>query len=188
METYEIQNMLDNDQQFQKLIFRRGYLISTKKLKNGNCFPFYNHWSETKINDYFLYLHEDQKKFILKKSGRAFILIGHAYNPWDDIDDENLILSNLAEVYETRKTNFFNELSKVTGVFVIFIIENNSFIAVQDSVGIMPLFYSYHNKQIFYSSHSQLIADICKYNMDPDIERIVNSKFYLFGIRHLPNL
>ena len=65
------------------------------------------------------------------------------------------------------------------------------FFAVQDSVGIMPIFYTDRLdtlNEIYLSSHSQLIADLCNFTMDANIERLINSKFYLIGIRHLPGI
>lgn len=187
METIKIKDTLDNNSQLQKLLFRRGYLFTSKK-SDTNKFPFYNHWLESKIGKYFIYLHEDQKKFIVTRNNKSFVLIGHAYNPWDKVSDENQILEICADAFEESKTRFFSELSKITGVFIIIVLEGTNIFAVQDSTGIMPLFYSENNGDIYFSSHSQLIADICEFHIDPEIERLVNSKFYLIGIRHLPGL
>lgn len=189
MRTTKIEDILNNNLHLQKLLFKRGYLFTTKKINNTNNFPFYSHWSESKIKNYYLYLHDDQKKFIVTRNNKSYVLIGHAYNPWDNIGDENQILEVCADAFEVSKTKFFSELSKITGVFIITVLsENNVVSVVQDSTGIMPLFYSENNGDVYFSSHSQLIADICQLNMDPEIERLVNSKFYLMGIRHLPGI
>ncbi|RAS79917.1 asparagine synthase-related protein [Priestia endophytica] len=188
MATKKIEDILNKNTQLQKLLFRRGYLFTSKKLNIINKFPFYNHWSETKIKNFYLYLHNDQKGYIVTRNNKSFILIGHAYNPWDNISDEKQILDVCADAYEISKTKFFSELSKITGVFSILVTEGSNVFAVQDSTGIMPLFYTENKEELFCSSHSQLIADICHFNMDPRIERLVNSKFYLIGIRHLPGV
>ncbi|WP_026572826.1 asparagine synthase-related protein [Bacillus sp. UNC438CL73TsuS30] len=184
----KIEDILDNNSHLQKLLFRRGYLFTSKKMENINVFPFYNHWSESKIKNYYLYLHNDQKKFMVTRNNKTFVLIGHAYNPWDNISNESQILEVCADALEVGKINFFSELSKISGVFIIIVLEKNKIFVVQDSTGIMPLFYSENNKDIYYSSHSQLIADICDFNMDHEIDKLLNSKFYLIGIRHLPGI
>lgn len=188
MTTKHIEDILKNKSHLQKLLFRRGYLFSSKKINETGNFPFYKNWSVTNIDNYYLYLHHDQEKYIVTRNNRTYILIGHAYNPWDNISDESKMLEICADAFEVSKTNFFSELSKITGVFIIIVIDGTNVFAVQDSTGIMPLFYTENNENIYFSSHCQLIADICEFNMDPEMERLVNSKFYLIGIRHLPGL
>lgn len=188
MKIKSITNVLQSKSYLQKLLFRRGYLFTSKKQDCNNKFPFYNHWSEVNIENFYLYLHEDQKGFVVNRNGKTYVLIGHAYNPWENMSDESQILETLASALEVNNIKFFYELSKVTGVFIVIVIDGDKVFAVQDSTGIMPLFYSDNNGELYFSSHSQLIADLCQFQMDPKIERLVNSNFYLIGIRHLPGL
>lgn len=188
MTTRNVEDILNKNTYLQNLLFKRGYLFTSNKINNVNKFPFYNQWSESKIKNYYLYLHDEQTMFTVTRNNTSFILIGHAYNPWDNISDENQILKVCADAFEENKSKFFNELNKITGVFIILIFNESNVLAVQDSTGIMPLFYCEDQGNVFFSSHSQLIADICKFNIDPEIEKLVNSKFYLIGIRHLPGI
>lgn len=188
MKDNKINKLLDENIHLQKLLFRRGYLLTTQDLNCNNVFPFYESWSKTKINNYYLYVHKDQNFFITPKKNRLYILIGHAYNPWDSISDESVILEKCADAFNNCEDQFTRELSNVTGAFVIIVLENNKVLAVQDSVGIMPLFYCETNGAAYISSHSQLIADICGFKMDPEIEKLINAPFYKIGIRHLPGI
>lgn len=191
MEKKNIKDLLDKLPHLQNLLFRRGYLLTSQEINLKSGYPFYRNWSKIQIKDYYLYVHKDQKYYIKDKNHETLILIGHAYNPWDNIADENKILKALINAMNINKDMFFKELSKLTGVFSIFRIKENEILAVQDSVGIMPVFYTdstYFGKHIYLSSHSQLIADLCDLIMDYNIDKLVDSRFYLIGIRHLPGI
>ena len=186
-----VHQYLQNNPQLQKLLFRRGYLLTSEDISAENRAPFYGNWEKIRIENYFLYVHNDQNYFIQEDNNKTYILVGHAYNPWDNISSENKILEVLIQSESINKDAFFEELSKVTGVFAIFRIQNNEIFAVQDSVGIMPVFYVDNldkSNEVYVSSHSQLIADLCNLTMDDNIEKLVNSKFFLIGIRHLPGI
>lgn len=185
-----IKNMLDCNEHLQKLLFKRGYLLTSKPLVMDSIYPFYSNWDKKEIGKYHLYVHKDQTYYIQKNNEEHFVLVGHSYNPWDSVSDENLILKKIIESYKESRDSFFEELSKISGVFVLFIIKENEIIAVQDSAGIMPVFYTAIEEEShhYLSSHSQLIADLCQFSMDENIKKLVNSKFYLIGIRHLPGI
>lgn len=187
----DIKKELENKKNLQKLLYKRGYLFTSKNIKNLDEYPFYNNWKKININNYFLYVHLDQKFYIEKYNDIFFILIGHAYNPWDKIADEREILNNLVKENVNSSSSFFEKLNEITGVFTILKLENDNIYAVQDAVGLMPVYYkeiNHSNKELWLSSHSQLIADLCHLEMDKPIYDLVNSKFYLIGIRHLPGI
>ncbi|NMA49681.1 MAG: hypothetical protein GX947_07930 [Tissierellia bacterium] len=187
----QLENILKVKPYLQNLIFRRGYLLTSQNMDVGMGYPFYRNWTKTKVKNYYLYVHKDQKHYIQYSNNDVYILVGHAYNPWNNVSDENIILETLVKCMDISKDRFFEELSRVTGVFAIFMINEDRIVAVQDSVGIMPVFYMDNlvsSKEIFFSSHSQLIADLCNLKMDANIEKLINSKFYLIGIRHLPGI
>ncbi|MBZ5202044.1 hypothetical protein HU147_12520 [Planomicrobium chinense] len=183
-----IQVLLEKQQGYNHLLFRRGFLFTSKKIEFNNCFPFYKSWNQSIVGNFNLYVHKDQKKFIFRKDNKIFILIGHAYNPWHDIKDEETVLEKCANAYENSIRTFIDEINNVSGVFTIIIIENEDVIAIQDSVGMMPVFYSEYLGDVFLSSHSQLIADLCGFEMDPQINKLIKASFYRIGIRHLPGI
>lgn len=184
----KLKKKLDNNTGLQELLFKRGYLLTNKDFNIESDYPFYGNWSKTKINDYYLYVHKNQKYYIYIENNETYILIGHAYNPWDGISDEQKILEVLINSGNKSEEIFFEELSKITGVFALFRVCDKKILAVQDSVGIMPIFYMENANQVFLSSNSQLIADLCNLEMDKNIYKLINSKFYLIGIRHLPGI
>ena len=141
---------------------------------------------------YNLYINNHQNVYSQVFGESSFILmVGHAYNPWELESKEANILNSLLENYLKKDEHTFHKkLSEVTGVFALIIIEEEGLKIYQDSVGIMPVTYlnEYSNNQEFYSSHSQLIADLIGLEMDPAINKMIESKFYLIGIRHLPGI
>lgn len=183
----KLKKSLNEKAHYQSLLFKRGYLISTKRITEMMTFPFYNNWQEIGIGEYYIYIKSDQKVYTENRNNN-FILIGHAFDPWDEIENEKDILKLLAQKYEESADEFYEYLNQLSGVFLLCVIEKNRIVFYQDACAIMPCNYGEVESNIYISSHAQLIADICELSMDSGVKRIIDSKFYLIGIRHLPGL
>ena len=190
MQTFksEIKGFLDSKKQYQECLFKRGYLITENKIDKLEEYPFYNNWNEEKIGKWNLYIHNDQHIYIVSDGDITASLIGHAYNPFTKQCDENEILKESIEEYKKSPDLFFEKISELTGIHVICIFDekNDSVIMVQDCCGMQSCFYGKVNEQVYITDYPQLVADICNLNMDTFVEKLISSKCYHIGNRHLP--
>lgn len=182
----EIKNILDSNEKYREMLFRRGYLFTDKKIEHLTEYPFYSIWTETIIDNYYLYVQEKQTFYIQSKDGVTSIIIGHAYNPFDMKYDENDLCLDLISAYQNSISKYFDKLSEFTGLHVIILIDNGKVIACQDACALTGCYFGKVNGNMYVTEHPQLVADIFDLKMDPMVEKLVQSKCYNIGNRHLP--
>jgi len=141
---------------------------------------------QRKGREVFVVTHEDQNIVIHESDEKHFALIGHAYNPFEFEIDENVLLRSLAECWSSGHETFKQALNEITGTFLLLIRTPDALFAVQDASGLKACFYGQITNQVYISSHPQLVADITGLTTDPFIEKLVSSKMYNVGNRHLP--
>ena len=180
-----IKKILEKKPQYRECLFSRGYFITDDPSVRENDYPFYGEWTIESINGYRIFIHKDQDYCIHKENGVSFIIIGHAYNPFNDVYEEKTLLKNAAAAYFECHENFFESINDWTGIFCVFVFDKN-IIGVQDCAGIKALYYGAVNDNICFTSHPQLVADIYGLKMDPFIEKLVANRFYNIGNRYLP--
>lgn len=180
----EIQQMLSQKPQYRECLFSRGYLITEDEM-DATAYPFFSLWKSFALHSYHVYIHKDQDFCVYKDGQRDFLLIGHAYNPFNGVYGEKQLLSQLAEKYTVSKEVFFEEVSCWTGIFCVFVFDTE-ITAVQDCAGIKALYYGKINEKICFTSHPQLAADLYGLEMDPFVHRLIHNRFYNIGNRYLP--
>lgn len=180
MTTEKIKDIVDKKTYLREKLFSFGFLLTDKNIESDK-YPFYNNWNKENLDKYTLLVHKNQKYYIKKSNGKSFCLIGHAYNPFSNVYDENDILTVLYEAFEQGKESFFSKLNELSGIFTLIVLGEEIWV-VGDPTGIQTCFYGNVNGQFYVSSHCNLIGDLCGINVDPYIERLKNYKyFYLFG-------
>lgn len=102
----EVKRITDDSPKFRDALFARGYLFTDAKI-DGNAFPFYEEWRTEKICRYSLLVHPKAKYYALQTEDSSLVLIGHAYNPFDGLYDENEILRKYADSED--KIGYFNQ-------------------------------------------------------------------------------
>lgn len=182
----EIKQRLDKENKYREMLFRRGYLFTSCNIKDTNNYPFYGLWRKESIQNYFLYVQKQQTSYIKEDDGISVILIGHAYNPFDMVYDENVLCGHLLQAYKKDLSSFFDKISELTGLHVIILVENGKIIACQDACGLTGCYFGCVNNDFFIAEHPQLIADLNNLKFDEAVERLVKSKCYNIGNRHLP--
>lgn len=188
MENYKnfLKTELDNNEKYRELLFRRGYLFSDKEIEDTVSYPFYNIWEHTEIGKYHLYVQEKQTFYIQTKDNISSIIIGHAYNPFDMKYDENELCQDLISCYEESLEKYFDKVSEFTGLHVIILVDGDKVIACQDACALTGCYFGKVNNAMYITEHPQLIADMFNLKMDPMVEKLVQSKCYNIGNRHLP--
>lgn len=188
MENYKnyLINELDKNENYRELLFRRGYLLTDKKVDDVSSYPFYNIWEYSQVGNYHLYVQEKQTFYIQSEGDIYSIIIGHAYNPFDMKYDENELCQDLISCYQNSVARYFDKVSEFTGLHVIILIDGNKVIACQDACGLTGCYFGKINGSMYITEHPQLIADMFDLKMNANVEKLVQSKCYNIGNRHLP--
>ncbi|MCK9265920.1 asparagine synthase-related protein [bacterium] len=191
MKKNKIKEILDNHPHYRETLFCRGYLITNSKV-NLSSYPFYDQWKKCPFgslnNDFELniFCHKWQNCYIYEKNGLKISLIGHAYNPFDMKHKEEEILKDCLMAYTQSLEAFFDKISELTGIHLIILNDNGKLIAVQDCSGRQACCYGLLKKDVYITSHPQLVADICNLDMDPFIKKLTGKWFYKYSNNHLP--
>lgn len=178
--------------QYQETLFSRGYLVTNSEFKNINEYPFYNNWNVFQCgvlyNDIkvFVYCHKLQNCNNIEKDGITASIIGHAYNPFNMTYKEVEILDECITAYQQGREVFFDKVSELTGIYLVVINDGKSLIAMQDCCGMKSCYFGKVKGEIYITSHPQLVGDICELQTDPFVQKLVTSKCYNIGNRHLP--
>lgn len=115
----EIKKILDENQEFRDVLFRRGYLITDNDNINTEDYPFYELWTKKKIGLYNFIVHKDQDFYAHEEDDYKIVMIGHAYNPFDMKYQEKELLKDCIVAYKIGKEKFFEKISEFTGIHVI---------------------------------------------------------------------
>ena len=92
----EMKTELDNYPLFQPFLYCRGFIITTNGDIETNGYPFYNNWTKREISKgYYLYLHKDNYFHSRDINGVLHFIVGHAYDPYNCISNEDDILVHL---------------------------------------------------------------------------------------------
>lgn len=188
----EIKNILEEYPKYQETLFIRGYLITDKVINDLQCYPFFGNWEKAKcgiLNDgtnINIYYNNLQNCFTYEGNGISICLIGHAYNPFNMKYQEIEILKDCISAFQKNENAFFDEISKLTGIYVIVLNDKKRLIVVQDCAGMKSCYFGKVKGHIYISSHPQLVGDICNLEMDPFVAKLVKSYCYNIGNRHLP--
>lgn len=180
----EMENLLNDNHEYRDMLYRRGFLITTNKCIDIKKYPFYEKWDVTTIlNNYILLTHHLVKKFVYEENGKSIFLVGHAYNPFTMEYEESIILKRLMCFLNAGLDEFWNGVSELTGVFCIGCIENGELKFSTDCTGMQTVYYGKNKDDVYVASHSKLIADLCGFDRDDYITRLVNHRFYrYFGV------
>lgn len=184
----ELKKEFDKKESYRECLFKRGYLISDRDIESLDEYPFYSNWSKTNIGKWKCYIHNDQSIYTSTDSKITVALIGHAYNPFTMQYDEQELLKDCIEAYKESKKCYFEKISEFTGIHVVCLFDetDDSVMIVQDCCGMLSCFYGKADDYVYITDYPQLIADICDLKMDEFVEKLINSKCYHIGNRHLP--
>lgn len=182
----EIKTRLDSEEKYREMLFRRGYLLTDRDLPDTDKYPFYGLWRKLNAGKYSIYIHEKQTAYIKEENGIFAVIIGHAYNPFDMTYDENELCASLLSSYKEGIEAYFDKVSEFTGLHAIFLIDNEKILACQDACGLTGMYFAEINGGIYISEHPQLTADLLGLKINEKTEKLVLTKCYNIGNRHLP--
>lgn len=179
---------LGRKKHLQKLLYRRGYLITNRENLNTDEYPFWGNWNTYRIgNEYRAYIHPDQHFYRARMNDADIVLIGHAYNPFTMDSDENVILRHLGQAFGLGNDAFFEKVSELTGIFVLFVFAGGKVLCVQDCTAMKACYYGAIGRSVYFASHCAMIADIDTPTENRFAGRLIRSYVYRhFGTEYLP--
>ncbi len=182
----DIKQRLDKEPKYREMLFRRGYLLTDSRMRDTDKYPFYGLWNEHKVGNYYLYVQEKQT-FYVQEQGSVFVgIIGHAYNPFDMTYEEDKLCLDLISAYQKGLPEYFDKVSELTGLHVIMLIDDDKVIMVQDACSLTGCYFGKVDGKMYVSEHPQLVADICGLKMNENVQKLIDTKCYNIGNRHLP--
>lgn len=183
----EMRETLKNNPKFQKRLYCKGFLITNEKQDVGNDYPFYSNWKGKQISpSFYMYTHEETYSYIYEKNGVVHFLIGHAYDPFNMCVVEDKILENLATAKETSDEKYWEEESKLTGVFCVGYIVDGKIIYTTDCAGMQLVYHGTINGNLFITSHGKLVADLKGLKQPEYIKRLTTNKYWHYWGTWLP--
>ena len=184
----EMKNELDQYPSFREKLYSRGFLIAGGKIPSLDEYPFYSNWVEhTFYNDTVcFYVHALNTAYFYQSGSRIFFLIGHAYDPFNLITDENELLKRLASARERDSSAYWEEESNLTGVFCTgYFTEKDLYIST-DCTGMQLVYYGMVKDSYYFTSHSKLVADLTGIEQTEYIRRLTSSRFWHYWGAWLP--
>lgn len=182
----KMMGLMNEFPEYSELLFARGYIITNNKSLNYNQYPFFGNWKNHTFGEYTVSVNKNQTYYEYVKEDLRIAIVGHAYNPFTMEYDEESILKTLSLEYKKGYTDFFEAISELTGIHLIVVKYGNCLEIVQDCAGLKSCYYGKIHGNIYISSASQMIADLNDLEMDEFVRKLVNSKCYNIGNRHLP--
>ena len=177
MDNKAFMDLLDKNEELKQDLFIRGFLLTNKKIEETDDFPFYGNWKVEKHGKFYFMSHRLTGMHIYTdKQNRIFFLFGHAYNPFTMEYREENILRFIAQAVETP--DYIERINDLTGVFVYGHIIGDKLEYLVDPSGMQSACYSNDEKNIYISSHAQLIGDICSLEMSPFVKELISYKWY----------
>lgn len=182
----EIEQLLQEKPQYRDMLFAKGYLLTDDLSVDPKEYPFFGLWKVRSLGSHLLLVHPQETFFILEQEKFVLILVGHAYNPFTMVADENLLLEDAAVAQ--NKGSVFETVSHWTGAFVLLILQGEEILALNDASGLKMCNYSTEGGCAYISSHPQLIADLLKLSMSKSAAKLRTTKMYNVGMRWMPGL
>ncbi len=172
--------------QYREILFARGYFITDDTSIDYTDYPFFGNWKLYEFGKYQIAVNTNQTCYVQFYEDCQLSIIGHAYNPFTMVYDEEEILKELHQRYQKGMDEFFSAVSELTGVHLILVNDRAGLKVVQDCAGLKACCYGEINGNVYISQMSQLIGDVLNLEYDPFVMELVNLRCYNIGNRHLP--
>jgi len=157
----EMKSVLEDCPQFRDKLYGRGFLLTTRRVYNLQNYPFYGNWTEQIINigenSCFIYTHHDENSFIFQDGTNTYFLIGHAYDPFRMLTDEQEILSALSQSLSESEDAYWDRESNLTGVFCTGYIQSNQIVYATDCAGMQLVNHGVVDGNLYLTSHSKTV-------------------------------
>ena len=184
----EMEKVLIDTPQFRDRLYCRGFLITSESQRVGEQYPFYGNWSECKVESgkVHIYFHKETSVYTYVDNDITYFLIGHAYDPFNMVINENELLGKFAQAKNRGQEIFWDVESNLTGVFCIGYISSDEVVYTTDCAGMQLVYHGTVDGELFITSHSKLVADLKSLEQPEYIKRLVNNKYWHYWGTWLP--
>lgn len=176
----------------EDILFARGFALYPSHAKlPDEVWSELSSWNIKEVKGYTFRHHPRSSVAVGMYQDGGVILVGNAVNPFSGEIENEIVSSLLSQERSFQKDGSLSEklidyIDQLTGRFQLFFIKNGAVCALCDATGLAPLYYFQHDDGFFFSSHSQLLAELVESERDEDLQEIIDSPFYAIGRRHLP--
>ena len=173
MQHDEIRRLLHERPDLRRKLYCRGFFMTNDPV-DPKAHPFYGSWQEYRKFGFQILVHPQQNAYLFS----GLVLIGHAYDPISMKTDENQILKEM-----DASDSIFPILNRLTGIFTLLRISQQSVELLADASGMQTTFYGIINGNIYVSTHEMLLGELLNLPRDPYIMQLIRYRyFHLFGI------
>ena len=174
-------NSIDNFHE-KSSVCERGFYITNSKEDITEFVSFVTSWKKSSLDDFVFYVHPNQQAYMKSFDSKHYFLIGHAYNPYDGVIDEDQLLQKICEKEEKGQTEVLDYINSLTGIFLLGKIDAGSITILLDCAGMTSGFYGVVNNTIVVSSHTVIPSQVFALEASEYVTKLVNYKFYnLYG-------
>lgn len=187
----EMQSVVERCPALAEELFAKGFLVSTRKFDPAD-YPFHGRWTYRSMGGVegarilHLYAHPKLSIHEYQRAGRTLILLGHAYDPFIGESSEEKLLAQADEAFAAGIESFETVVGRLSGVFVLIVVESGRLLAVQDAIGLKSLNYGRVRDDYVITSHAQLAGDLFDLPRDARVEKLASSRAYNIARRQLP--
>ena len=171
-----MEQIMKSDPELRNKLFARGFLFTGAEV-NEMEYPFYGLWKKHKLGEYTLLVASKQKVHVKGNGDKKLILVGHAYNPFSMCALETEILDSLFSV-KFMSEEFWRKFNEITGIFTLICMNDKRVYVLGDCTCMQTTFYGSIDKQIYVSSHTNLIGDLLNLEYDEYIKRLSEYRFF----------
>lgn len=135
----------------------RGFVATTNE-ERINRIDFLEYWDRFVLGNFIFRVHPEQKMFqYVDTTGNVYFLVGHAFNPFDGVICEKVILQNIAQAALVSKKKAQQYINALTGIFVLGKIRVDGNVQVLvDCAGMVSLFYGAIDGDVILTTHSAI--------------------------------
>ena len=177
-----IRDTIDRFPEYQSAIFEQGFLVTNHSLAFNHGFPYYGNWREICWHSVYYYLHKNQKLFLHEAGDKLYFLIGHAYDPFAVIAEEDVILERFAKKTEGVFEKGISMIDDLTGLFVMGFTDGENITFWGDFESMRTTYYGRIGANWYLTSHEELVAFREMLTPDQYVARLEKYRWYrLYG-------
>lgn len=159
---------------YKEKLYCRGFLYFSKEI---DCQLIENlNWNSTKFSNGIIFFHKLTKLYKIAKGNVSIALIGHAYDPFSMVSNENVLLDKLSNKININE--MIESINNWTGLFTLIIAINDKTYLIGDCACMQSCYYGVKDDLFFATSHSQLIGDIFCLDQTKYVKKIKKYKFW----------
>ena len=177
-----VKNELTRFPEYESAVFEQGFLITNQDVRMGDEFPYFGNWRVERRHDVSFCVHVNQKLFLHEAGGKLYFLIGHAYDPFAGIAEEQKLLDRYAEISGGDFEKGLPCIDDLTGLFVMGFFDGGEFVFWGDFESMRAAYYGKIGERWCLASHEELVALREPLTPDPYVARLEKYRWYhLYG-------